>query len=122
MNTAGDCYVLSKAMASRQPELRLVRGWYYCPIWGKRQHWWCVDGNGKISDPTAAQFPSNGFGEYEEFNGIVMCAQCGKTGKEEDFHNAGNGMVFCSDECYVRCVGLSFSPPRSEPQALNGEN
>lgn len=62
-------------------------------------------GNGEIHDPTKDQFPSKGTGEYEEFNGIVECAQCGKEMAEEDAQFAGNYAV-CSARCYGALVGV----------------
>jgi hypothetical protein len=35
-----------------------------CPIWGARDHFWCVDGEDNVVDPTASQFPSKGTGVY----------------------------------------------------------
>jgi hypothetical protein len=75
-------------------------------MWGKQQHWWCVDEDGNIIDPTVNQFPTKGAGaEYEEFNGNVKCSECGKDGHEDEFEKDGR-YVFCSSQCYGKFVGL----------------
>lgn len=81
----GDCAEVTEAMAKEFPELRRVRGFYWCHTWGERQHWWLVDPAGVVVDPTAAQFPSKGRGCYEEVKDedlakrvpIGVCANCG---------------------------------------------
>lgn len=97
---------MSEALAAKTPGLRVVRGHYFCPLWNtNEQHWWCIDEQGVIHDPTRLQFPSAGAGIYEEFNGIVECAQCGKEMKEEDAILDGR-YALCSYECYGRFVGV----------------
>ena len=64
----GKCAHAATTMTQLFPELILVRGHYHCPIWGRRQHWWCMTEDGLIVDPTAGQFPSKGIGEYEPWN------------------------------------------------------
>lgn len=40
-------------MVEAFPELKRVRGHYHCPWLSKAQpHWWCVDPDGNIVDPT----------------------------------------------------------------------
>lgn len=102
----GKCKELSEELIKQNPELTLVRGYYFCPIWNvKEQHWWTKDKDGNIIDPTKDQFPSKGQGFYEEFDGTVKCSECGKIGKEEDFHYESR-YAFCSDACHMRFVGL----------------
>ena len=102
----GKCKEMSEAAVAEDPSLTLVRGWYYCPIWNRREpHWWCKKPDGTIVDPTCLQFPSGGLGEYEEFNGVVTCAECGKEIPEEKARFDSN-YAFCSDLCNMRFVGL----------------
>jgi len=101
----GKCKEMSEALAAKDPSLRVVRGHYDCPIWGRQAHWWCVDQNGKIVDPTAKQFPSAGIGEYVEFSGYFECEQCGKSVPENEVVPVG-GHPTCSNECAMRLVGL----------------
>lgn len=105
----GRCHELASAAAAADPTLRLVRGHYYCPVWGERAHWWCVKPDDTIVDPSVLQFPTAGFGAtYVEFDGNVDCDQCGKTLKEEDATIADNGhYAFCNSLCYGRFVGVS---------------
>lgn len=99
----GKCKEMCEQLVAENPSLVMVRGHYYCPIWNSREpHWWCKDGD-TIIDPTKNQFPSKGMGEYEEFNGICECEQCGKEFKEEDGIGYGRYM-FCSSNCICLCV------------------
>ena len=85
--------------------LTAVRGWYMCPIWGEQQHWWCVDKDGKVIDPTRKQFPSQGIGEYVPFNGIITCSECGKEVPEEEALFDSN-YAFCSGRCHACFIGM----------------
>jgi hypothetical protein len=81
------------------PELRRVRGHYYCTIWGPREHWWLIATDGSVVDPTAEQFPSRGTGEYVELDYFRdtsldptgKCPNCGGT--------CYGGADFCDDDC-----------------------
>jgi len=102
----GKCKELAEKLAEEKG-YRLVCGYYYEPHWSKKeQHWWCVDDQGNIHDPTKEQFPSKGIKEfYEEFNGFVECKNCGETIKEENAIMQGRFPV-CSGQCALRLVGL----------------
>ena len=102
----GRCKELSEAACAADPTLTLVRGYYFCPLWGTEEpHWWCVTPDGTIHDPTREQFPSAGLGIYTPFNGMVACAECGKEVKEEEASLDSN-YAFCSDLCHGRFVGV----------------
>lgn len=103
----GKCKEMSEALIKENPELRLVRGYYYEPLWNREeQHWWCEDKFGNIIDPTAKQFPSGGITQfYREFDGTVECEECGKTINEADVIMMGRFPV-CSSKCACRLVGL----------------
>jgi hypothetical protein len=78
----GKCAEATQQMAVQFPELQRVRGHYYCPVWGEREHWWLKTQDGEIIDPTASQFPSKGHGEYIEWiEGTPeppgVCLNCG---------------------------------------------
>lgn len=102
----GKCKELSEQLVAQDPTLKLVRGHYYCHAFGKQPHWWCERKDGTIVDPSARQFPSNGYGVYEPFNGIVECANCGKGMSEDEIRSAESNYVFCSTSCHMRFVGL----------------
>lgn len=92
----GACSEATIAMAAAFPELRRVRGHYYCPVWGERAHWWLTDFAGTIIDPTAIQFPSKGTGQYVEWTEGAneptgMCPNCGE--------HCYEGQYFCSESC-----------------------
>lgn len=102
----GKCKEMSEALVAEDPSLTLVRGHYFCPIWGRDDgHWWCTKEDGTIVDPTAKQFPSEGCGIYTPFNGIVTCEECGKETTEDKMVLMGNYPT-CSDSCAMRLVGL----------------
>ena len=110
-NYRGKCKEYCEELVAEDPELRMVRGFYNCPIWGKEQHWWCEYPDGRIIDPTVKQFPSwqlalqNPQMIYEEFDGICTCDECGKKIREEDAR-FDSRYVFCSSTCNMRFVGL----------------
>lgn len=102
----GKCKEYSQELVENDPSLTLVRGYYFCPIWGtNEQHWWVKDSKNNIIDPTKAQFPSNGLGIYEEFDGNIECSNCGKSVKEEDASFDSN-YCFCSYLCHGKFVGI----------------
>ena len=102
----GKCKELAEEKVSDCPDLRLVRGYYYCPIFGtKEQHWWTEDREGNIFDPSKDQFPSKGTGTYEEFDGYLECCQCGKRIREEDAIIHGRYGA-CTPKCMMMFVGL----------------
>ncbi len=102
----GKCKEMSEALCKENPELTLVRGHYYCPIWDSDEpHWWCTKPDGTIVDPTKLQFPSKGHGIYTPFNGYCECANCGKEILEEEATTDGR-FAFCSLTCYGQFVGV----------------
>ncbi len=95
----GTCKETTERMQLAFPELERVRGHYYCPIWGEREHWWLVDSESQIIDPTKDQFPSKGQGVYtawiegtEEPTG--KCLNCGE-------YTYGDASSICSERCDV---------------------
>lgn len=106
MKYRGKCKEYCEELINNNPNYRLVRGHYFCPIWNTEEpHWWCEDEEGNIIDPTKKQFDSKGIGIYTEFNGYVNCEYCGKEVAEEDIHMMGN-YPCCSYECCGRLVGV----------------
>lgn len=102
----GRCKELAENAIQNDPSLRLVRGYYYCPIWNhKDPHWWCVTSDGTIVDPSAKQFPSKGRGTYTEFDGRIPCAECGAELDESTALFESN-YAFCNGTCLMKFVGL----------------
>ena len=92
----GKCKEVTQKMQNVFPELTLIRGFYHCPIWKQRCHWWLVDSQNNVIDPTARQFPSNGSGEYIRWNEkdkepTGKCINCGEY--------CYDGGTVCSDKC-----------------------
>lgn len=97
----GKCKEMAEIMLETFLELRMVRGHYYCPIWGERGHWWLIDENDDIVDPTRSQFPSKGLGLYVEWDESEeeptgKCPNCGGY--------CYDGRDCCSDNCYTEFV------------------
>jgi hypothetical protein len=91
----GRCAEITLAMNEEFPELRRVRGHYFCPILNnERPHWWLEDSAGEVIDPTAAQFPSLGHGIYEEHSGPEPTGKCPNCGGY-----VYDGGTVCSDAC-----------------------
>jgi hypothetical protein len=102
----GRCRELSELAVKNDPTLRLVRGYYWCPVINdKEPHWWTVRPDGSIYDPSCLQFPSAGQGEYTEFDGWVECARCGKRILEEDIYDFVYKQPCCSYECALEYSG-----------------
>ena len=94
----GKCKEESEKLCANDPTLRLVRGYYHCLHTGKNTHWWCQRGD-EIIDPTVKQFSYPGTGEYEEFDGVCTCDECGKVGGEDDFIFEGRCIVCPECRC-----------------------
>jgi len=102
----GRCKELAEDAVKSDPSLRLVRGYYLCPLWGKQAHWWCVKSDGTIIDLSVKQFPTAGVGaEYVEYDGTLDCEHCGKTVHEQDAYKVDHH-AYCSDQCYARDIGF----------------
>jgi hypothetical protein len=106
----GKCKEYAERAVRDNPNLELVRGFYY-PIYtrGGEAHWWTRDKiTKKIYDPTASQFPCNGLGFYEEFDGYLNCDECGKEMHESevDRRYVQGNHACCSYECFGRYVGV----------------
>ena len=102
----GKCKELSESMVLSNPSLRIVRGFYVCPMWGKQPHWWCISPDGTIVDPSVRQFPTAGVGaEYVEFDGCIECEYCHKSVPEKNAYSVEHH-VYCSGECYGHDVGF----------------
>lgn len=95
-NPYGACDEIAQKMELAFPELKRVRGHYHCDVWGERAHWWLVDQDGGIIDPTAKQFPSGGCSTYKpweegENEPTGKCLNCG--------NYCYNGKSTCSKAC-----------------------
>ncbi len=94
-DSTGQCAEVTQAMAVAFPELRRVRGHYFCFVWCcDRAHWWMETAAGEVIDPTAEQFPSKGRGIYREHEGQEPSGKCPNCGG----YVYDSGTV-CSDVC-----------------------
>lgn len=85
----GRCASATAAMVAEFPELLRVRGHYQ-----NHPHWWCKTSDGRVVDPTAAQFyPGGTYVEYHGPDPYGKCMNCGEYVWTKDF----SGM--CSKEC-----------------------
>lgn len=102
----GKCKELCEAAIVSDSSLKLVRGYYFCPVWGQQAHWWCVKPDGSIVDPSVKQFPTAGVGaEYVEFAGNIECEYCGKEVPEEAAYKVDQH-AYCSYGCYGHDIGF----------------
>jgi len=104
------CASRSQEMARVFPELKAVAG-YICFLGGgKAEHWWCVDPQGNVIDPTADQFrvmlrpPIIGYEPYDRAKHGPMrvgkCMNCGDAIYDDNPRFKGHGNPgICSDEC-----------------------
>lgn len=105
MQFRGKCKKLCIDLIEKNPELTLIRGHYFCPLWNKEeQHFWCVNKQGDVVDPSKKQFPSKGHGIYTPFNGIVYCEMCSKEMKEEEVFYWQGKYPTCSDKCAYNLI------------------
>lgn len=103
----GQCAEATEQMQAAFPTLTRVRGHYYCPFWGEREHWWLVDPAGQIVDPTAAQFPSRGSGVYvprdeTQPEPTGRCPNCGEY--------CYDGATCCSENCHLEYAAYCQNP------------
>lgn len=102
----GKCKELTEALVKEIPTLTIVRGHYFDHVWGRDEpHWWCVNDEGVIYDPSRLQFPTEGDGIYTPYSGYSDCEHCGKQVAEKDIIQQGR-YPCCSDSCALRLVGL----------------
>lgn len=93
----GRCRDESLALAREDRTLTVVRG-YADGV----EHWWLIDPDGKIVDPTVDQFVCTPFEYVPESVGVpaerpplmCQCVQCG------DVHDGG----YCNDICSEGCA------------------
>lgn len=97
----GKCEEATIKMQKEFPELQRVRGFYHCPMWGQRTHWWLKNSDGRIIDPTGHQHPSFflGIGDYQELSDnelpIGKCVNCGAYTFKTSFSD-----YICSEDCF----------------------
>ena len=89
VQSLGLCKVHCESMMLVFPELKIIRGHYFCALWGEREHWWLLDEDEIIVDPTAMQFPSKGEGVYipwieGEKEPTGRCLNCGEYVYDDD--------------------------------------
>lgn len=98
--TRGKCMDAAQEMASVFPQLRVEKG-HVESANGREAHWWCVDTDGSIVDPTRGQF--HGVVEYEAFQEgdevrLGRCMECG----DEIWGQPSRGLqCICSDACAI---------------------
>lgn len=99
----GKCGNATTEMVTTFPELRRQPGFVTCN-WGRDQHWWCLDPDGIIVDPTANQFQGKIFYDPVDLNDpadiiripIGICAYCG----EDILPSSEIRDTVCSRHCY----------------------
>ena len=83
---SNNCMTFTRRFAEQFSDLKRVCGFYYAPNFAAShgEHWWLVDQQGAVVDPTADQFASAGTGHYvpydPEKHQVVKgkCMHCGQ--------------------------------------------
>ena len=107
----GQCREATEAMQAAFPELRRVRGHVY--LWNTDKqppHWWLVDTEGEVVDPTAHQFPTLlGYEPHDESRGepVGMCAECGGYIYPTD---GWSDTTTCSERCFESYTRYCMDP------------
>lgn len=102
-----ECQFFTKRFVERFPHLRRVPGFYMGV-----EHWWCVDTDGMIVDPTAEQFPKGG--DYKEFNpeaDVVRIGRCMNCGDHIYGLVSDGPKCICSEEC-AKAMDSGYELPR----------
>jgi hypothetical protein len=94
----GKCSFATKIMVKAFPELKRVRGHFVCHL-GERPHWWCIDLDGKIVDPTSKQFQFPGFYLPWDETRKEPTGKCPNCGGE-----CYDGNYLCSKNCEIAYV------------------
>lgn len=106
----GTCREVSAEMVEAFPELRRVRGHYSgAGLTYPWPHWWLVTENGAIVDPTAAQWPDAGRGQYEPHDeaGPEPTGKCPNCGGY-----CYDGNTCCSPTCHQEYVAYVMEASR----------
>lgn len=116
-NPRGFCNMFSHRLQREFPHLRVARGIYRTLAGYGEPHWWTVDVDGTVVDPTAAQFLCKGEGTYEELTQEEIeeqfpCGKCANCG--DDIYKADNAPsdMICSAECWSSYAAYCSNPGR----------
>lgn len=117
MFVRGLCREACEKMHAEFPELRIACGVVFVPLFpakdSEQEHWWLVDGNGDVVDPTRQQFP--GFIQYNEAGADdprrkyhrATCANCGERYLITPEWSDG---TVCSQQCYTQYAAYLSNP------------
>ena len=99
-NPEGNCHTYTKLMSETFPELRRIRGYYTPdPFSHSSPHWWLVDEQNNIVDPTINQYisPDGLYDPIDENESVPnsRCLNCGE--------------YFYSETCSQICSSLCES-------------
>jgi len=110
---SGRCRDEALKLARDDRSLTVVRGWA-TPVGGAMiEHWWLIDQDGKVVDPTVDQFPARPVyipecvGVPPERPALMyLCPNCGDT------HTGDFSVDVCSDRCaraYASYLGVCWA-------------
>jgi len=93
-----DAHETTIEMAKAFPELTRVHGYYHCPEFGKRGHWWLTDPDGNIVDPAISSLPPDEIGEHVPWRKgdpepTPTCRHCGGVMYVHESY------LYCDDKC-----------------------
>lgn len=105
----GICSRATEEMVKAFPELKRVPG-HVETANGRFAHWWCVDPEGKVVDPTAAQYRDiGGILAYDPWRPgsltrVGKCMDCGDEIWKAVDSLDGKKESFCSKRCEARYI------------------
>jgi len=100
----GNCKSACYEIQDEFPELEVVAGWAITQSHGKQEHFWCVDVEGEIVDPTHDQWGEEIL-EYIVWNpgdevAVGKCQDCGVTIYKKVDTLDGIRETFCDEKCF----------------------
>lgn len=109
-----ECNSWTMRFVEKFPHLKRVAGFYGAPedVWlndpdeeiYRTEHWWCVDTDGTIVDPTAEQFMHGDFvyTPFDEAKHRIKIGRCMECGDDIFGLKAEGPKSACSEECTER--------------------
>lgn len=99
----GTCKQAVTDLCNKYPFMKPVYGYVKYQLNGKQitdGHWWAIDNEGYIADPTRSQLPAKEIEYvYDSRPVLFKCANCGKPVLEDDRLS-----YFCSKQCAAETI------------------
>jgi hypothetical protein len=116
-----ECNQFTREFVMKFPHLTRVPGFYGRVIgdYHGTEHWWCVEPDGTIVDPTAAQFqPGHTYTPLDENKHTIKIGRCMNCGDDIFGLKAQGPKSICSKECEHALEDYYESDRRSSNRSL----